>query len=46
MGNVQGNPYDQNIGDAQRALTSLDKALSIAKTALGLQPGNAAHGTR
>jgi len=42
LGNVQGNPYDQNIGDAQGALTSLDKALSIAKTLVDQQPGNAA----
>jgi eukaryotic-like serine/threonine-protein kinase len=42
LGNVQGNPYDQNIGDAQGALTSLDKALSIATTLVHQQPGNAA----
>jgi serine/threonine protein kinase len=42
MGNVQGNPYDQNIGDAQGALKSLDKALSIASTLVGQQPGNVA----
>jgi len=41
MGNVQGNPYDQNIGDAQGALTSLDKAFSIATTLVRQQPGNA-----
>jgi serine/threonine protein kinase len=29
LGNVQGNPYDQNIGDAQGALSSLEKALTI-----------------
>ena len=38
MGNVQGNPYDQNIGDAQGALTSLDKALSIASAVVRQQP--------
>jgi tetratricopeptide (TPR) repeat protein len=45
LGNVQGNPYDQNIGDAQGALTSLGKALSIASALVGRQPGNggAAH---
>ena len=42
MGNVQGNPYDQNIGDAQGAMNSLDKALSIASTLVRQQPGNGA----
>jgi tetratricopeptide (TPR) repeat protein len=42
MGNVQGNPYDQNIGDAQGALNSLDKALSIAAALVRHQPANAA----
>ena len=41
MGNVQGNPYDQNIGDAQGALNSLDKALSISAL-LRQQPANVA----
>ena len=44
LANVQGNPYDQNIGDTQGALTGLDKALSIARTVLRQQPGNAAAG--
>ena len=30
LGNVQGNPYDQNIGDPQGAMATLDKALAIA----------------
>ncbi len=30
LGNVQGSPYHQNIGDTQGASASLDKALSIA----------------
>jgi len=42
LANVQGNPYDQNVGDAQGALASLDKALSIATTLVRQQPGNAA----
>ncbi len=42
LANVQGNPYDQNIGDAPGALTSLDKALSIAATLVRQQPENAA----
>jgi tetratricopeptide (TPR) repeat protein len=32
LGNIQGNPYDQNLGDAAGALVSLDKALAIAKS--------------
>jgi eukaryotic-like serine/threonine-protein kinase len=31
LGNIQGNPYDQNLGDPAGALVSLDKALAIAK---------------
>ena len=42
LANVQGNPYDQNIGDTQGALTSLDKALSIAQHCFGNSRGNAA----
>jgi len=42
MGNVQGNPYDQNIGDAQGALSSLDKALSIATALVRRQTANVA----
>jgi serine/threonine protein kinase len=30
LGNLQGNPYHQNIGDTKGALQSLDKALSFA----------------
>ena len=30
LGNIQGNPYDQNLGDPSGALLSLDKALAIA----------------
>ncbi len=30
LGNIQGNPYDQNLGDRAGALASLDKALAIA----------------
>jgi eukaryotic-like serine/threonine-protein kinase len=32
LGNIQGNPYDQNLGDPTGALASLDKALAIAKS--------------
>jgi tetratricopeptide (TPR) repeat protein len=31
LGNIQGNPYDQNLGDPAGALASIDKALAIAK---------------
>ena len=32
LGNIQGNPYDQNLGDRDGALLSLNKALAIAKS--------------
>ncbi len=41
LGNVQGNPYDQNIGDQQGAVASLDKALSIATRLVRREPENA-----
>ena len=31
LGNIQGNAYDQNLGDPGGALVSLDKALAIAR---------------
>jgi len=42
LGNVQGNPYDQNIGDAQGALGSLEKALRIASGVVQSNPKDAA----
>jgi eukaryotic-like serine/threonine-protein kinase len=42
LGNVQGNPYDQNIGDTQGALSSLDKAVSFATGLVRREPKNAA----
>jgi tetratricopeptide (TPR) repeat protein len=42
LGNVQGNPYDQNIGDTQGSLGSLEKALSIASTLVRQAPTDAA----
>ena len=30
LGNIQGNPYDQNLGDRNGAMASLDKALAVA----------------
>jgi tetratricopeptide (TPR) repeat protein/predicted Ser/Thr protein kinase len=32
LGNIQGNPYDQNLGDPAGALASLDKALAVANS--------------
>lgn len=32
LGNLQGNPYEQNIGDSTGALDSLGKALTIARS--------------
>ena len=32
LGNIQGNPYDQNLGDPAGGLTSLDKAIGLAKS--------------
>jgi tetratricopeptide (TPR) repeat protein len=42
LGNVQGNPYDQNIGDAQGAVASLDSAVSIAAGLVRRDPKDAA----
>ena len=41
LGNVQGNPYDQNIGDVPGALSSLDKAIAIAEPQVRKRPGDA-----
>ena len=38
LGNIQGNPYDQNLGDPAGALTSLDKALAIARSLTASAP--------
>jgi tetratricopeptide (TPR) repeat protein len=42
LGNVQGNPYDQNIGDPQGAMATLDKALAIAASLNKAQLNNIA----
>jgi tetratricopeptide (TPR) repeat protein len=42
LGNVQGNPYDQNIGDTQGALSSLEKAVSVATTLVRGEPKSVA----
>jgi len=38
LGNLQGNPYEQNIGDATGALVSLDKAIGIAQALQSRNP--------
>jgi tetratricopeptide (TPR) repeat protein len=38
LGNLQGNPYDQNIGDMEGALVSLDKAVTMGKSVLHNSP--------
>jgi tetratricopeptide (TPR) repeat protein len=39
LGNLQGNPYEPNIGDVEGALESLSKALSLANEIQREQPG-------
>jgi len=41
LGNIQGNPYDQNIGDTQGALKNLEKATSIATALVQKEPADA-----
>ena len=45
LGNVQGNPYEQNIGDVSGALASLGKARTLAEQILQKHPAdtNARH---
>jgi eukaryotic-like serine/threonine-protein kinase len=31
LGNIQGNPYEQNLGDSMGGLASLDKAIALGK---------------
>jgi eukaryotic-like serine/threonine-protein kinase len=40
LGNVEGNPYDQNMGDPAEALASIGKAIAIAEPLVRSQPGN------
>jgi len=42
MGNVLGNPYEENLGDAPKALASLNKALALAEALQQLRPGDPA----
>jgi len=38
MGNVLGNPYEENLGDAPKALANLEKALRLAEGLERLRP--------
>jgi eukaryotic-like serine/threonine-protein kinase len=40
LGNIQGNTYDQNLGDIAGAMTSLDKAIAIAQPLVASNPGD------
>ena len=42
LGNLQGNPYDQNIGDTGGALVSLGKSLAMAKSLQASAPSDPA----
>jgi tetratricopeptide (TPR) repeat protein len=41
LGNLQGNPYEQNIGDANGGLSSLDRAIHLAQQLNVKQPNDA-----
>ena len=41
LGNLQGNIYEQNIGDPKGAMASLDKALAISRTLRTSHPKDA-----
>ena len=38
LGNIQGNTYDQNLGDTAGAMTSLDKAIAIGQPLVASNP--------
>ena len=40
LGNLQGNGYEQNVGDARGALVSLGKALAIAQSLVSSNPSD------
>lgn len=40
LGNVQGNPYDQNLGDRVGALRSIEKGIAVAAQLTETEPGN------
>jgi tetratricopeptide (TPR) repeat protein len=35
LGNIQGNPYEQNLGDPAGGLVSMDKAVALGKSLVG-----------
>jgi tetratricopeptide (TPR) repeat protein len=40
LGNLQGNVYDQNLGDSNGALASIDKAITLAAPLAAASPGD------
>ncbi|HEY4354925.1 MAG TPA: protein kinase [Acidobacteriaceae bacterium] len=40
LGNIQGNPYDQNLGDAEGGLASLHKARDLAEHLAAANPND------
>jgi tetratricopeptide (TPR) repeat protein len=38
MGNLLGNPYEENIGDSSRAISTLEKAVALARQLLAGNP--------
>ena len=42
LGNLQGNPYDQNVGDTTGALVSMGKAIAIAEPMVAANPADTA----
>ena len=40
LGNLQGNPYDQNLGDTDGAIRSMDKAIALAAPLSAASPGD------
>ncbi len=41
MGNLQGNPYEQNLGDSPGGMATLQKALAISQRLVSQQPSDA-----
>lgn len=46
MGSLQGNGYEENLGDGPGAIQTLEKAIALAKRLLALHPADAAVMTR
>lgn len=40
LGNLQGNPYDQNVGDTPGAIVSMDKAIALAAPLSAANPND------